>query len=387
MDTGNKTMIRDMNTNFILKTIIEKENISRAEIAKLSGLTKATVSAIVKLLIERRLVEETGSGASEKGRKPIMLKFCPDSGYTLSFDIGLTNISVLAANLAGQTVRYASYATPDSREHLIPLLCEITEQMTACLPASFYGLVGICLGIHGIVHENRILFAPYYPYASLDMVSPLKERFGVPVYIENEANLSVLGEQCYCFDCDNIIDISIHSGIGLGIILNGRLYSGIHGYAGEFGHSTIELNGRPCPCGNRGCFEQYASEQAILKDFMQLKKMSVLPDIRSFLESFRAGDSDAKTVMDAFTDYIAVGINNILNTLNPEIIVINSSFTAAFPELSDIILKKLPERIRPLCSLKASSLNSRSVLLGGACLSMKNFLGLETLRLGHYLWE
>lgn len=382
MDTGSKAMIRDMNTNFILKTIIEKENISRAEIAKLSGLTKATVSAIVKLLIDRCLVEETGSGSSEKGRKPIMLKFCPDSGYTLSFDIGLKTISLLAANLAGHTVRTVSCASPSSRDGLLPLLYEMTVEMIALLPASPYGVVGLCLGIHGIVHENRIIFTPYYPYAALDLVRPLTKRFNIPVYVENEANLSVIAEQCYCFDCDNIIDISIHSGIGLGIILNGRLYSGIHGYAGEFGHSTIELNGRPCPCGNRGCFEQYASEQALLKDFMRLKKMTAMPDISDFLESFLSGDSDAAAVMDAFTDYIAVGINNILNTLNPEIIVINSNFTAAFPELADTILKKLPERIRPLCHLRVSSLNSRSVLLGGACLSMKNFLGLETLRLG-----
>lgn len=384
MDTGSKAMIRDMNTNFILKTIIESTAVSRADIAKQSGLTKATVSAIVKLLLERRLVAETGIAMTDKGRKPIILKFCPDAGYTLSFDIGLSKISVLAANLAGQTVQTYAYDTPPKSEQLMPLLETVIHTLTTQLPESPYGLVGICIGIHGIVSDDRILFTPYYPYSDIDIKTPLENRFHVPIYVENEANLSVLAEQCYCFNCDSLIDISIHSGIGLGIILNGHLYSGQNGWAGEFGHSTIELNGRPCPCGNHGCLEQYASELAILKDYQILKHTKKLPDISELIENYSAGEAEARLVLHRFTDYIAAAVNNILGTLNPQFIVINSNLTTALPEFIDEIKKKLPDRIRPLCCLEISRLGSDSVLLGGACLAMKKFLGFTDIRLENY---
>lgn len=307
MDTGNKAMIRDMNTNFILKTIIEGKALSRADIAKQSGLTKATVSAIVRLLLDRGLIAETGIAMTDKGRKPIILNFCPDAGCILAFDIGRTKITVLAANLAGQSINTFVCPTPDSRESLLPLLENIIETMSKALPETTYGLVSICVGIHGIVNDNYIRFTPYYPYSDIDIKTPLESRFHIPVYVENEANLSVIAEQCYSFDCGSLVAMSIHSGIGLGIILDNRFYTGHNGCAGEFGHSTVELNGRPCPCGNRGCLEQYASELAILKDYAALKHADTLPDIGTLIKNYEAGEPDAVAVINRFTDYIAVG--------------------------------------------------------------------------------
>ena len=169
MDTGNKAMIRDMNTNFILKTIIEGKALSRADIAKQSGLTKATVSAIVRLLLDRGLIAETGIAMTDKGRKPIILNFCPDAGCILAFDIGRTKITVLAANLAGQSINTFVCPTPDSRESLLPLLENIIETMSKALPETTYGLVSICVGIHGIVNDNYIRFTPYYPYSDIEI--------------------------------------------------------------------------------------------------------------------------------------------------------------------------------------------------------------------------
>lgn len=384
MDTGNKAMIRDMNTNFILKTIIEGKALSRADIAKQSGLTKATVSAIVRLLLDRGLIAETGIAMTDKGRKPIILNFCPDAGCILAFDIGRTKITVLAANLAGQSINTFVCPTPDSRESLLPLLENIIETMSKALPETTYGLVSICVGIHGIVNDNYIRFTPYYPYSDIDIKTPLESLFHIPVYVENEANLSVIAEQCYSFDCGSLVAMSIHSGIGLGIILDNRFYTGHNGCAGEFGHSTVELNGRPCPCGNRGCLEQYASELAILKDYAALKHADTLPDIGTLIKNYEAGEPDAVAVINRFTDYIAVGVNNILGTLNPELIVINSNLTENIPALADEIVAKLPKHVRPLCHLKISELGSNSVLLGGVCLAMKKFLGFTDIRLERY---
>lgn len=385
MDTGNKALIRDMNTRFILKMIIEKGPISRADIAKLSGLTKATVSAIVKLLLDRQLISETGSAATQVGRKPILLKFRPESGYIIVFDIGRLETTVLAADLCGHTVKTQTYTTPADKESLLPGLIRTAGYMKETLPPSAYGVIGISIGIHGIVHDSTIVFAPYYPYTGIDLKTPLEDHFHIPVFVENEANLSVIGEHGFCFDYDNLAVLSIHSGIGLGVILHGHLYTGPDGYAGEFGHTTIELGGRPCPCGSRGCFEQYASEQALLKDYAKLKGLTDIPAFDAFQKAAAQNEPEALHILDVFTDYIAAGLNNIVQTLNPELIIISSRFTDANPSLIEAIRARMPERIRPLCRMKTSLLSSRAVLLGGVCLVLKNFLRLDRVRLERYL--
>ncbi|HIT05830.1 MAG TPA: ROK family transcriptional regulator [Candidatus Scybalocola faecipullorum] len=385
MDTGNKALIRDMNIRFILKMIIETGPISRADIAKLSGLTKATVSAIVKLLLDQQLVVETGSAATQKGRKPILLKFCPESGYIIVFDIGRLETTVLASDLCGHTIYLQTYPTPADKEALLPWLIQTIARLKDTLPPSIYGVVGICIGIHGTVHDSTIVFAPYYPYAGLQLKTPLEDYFHIPVFVENEANLSVIGEHGFCFDCDNLAVLSIHSGIGLGVILHGRLYTGPDGYAGEFGHSVIELGGCPCPCGNRGCLEQYASEQALLKEYARLKGLTRIPSFEMFKKAADQKEPGAVHILEIFTTYIAAGLNNIVQMLNPELIIISSRFTDTYPELIENIRAQLPRRIRPLCRMRTSLLSSRAVLLGGVCLVLKNFLRLDRVRLEKFL--
>ena len=136
-----------------------------------------------------------------------------------------------------------------------------------------YNLVGISLGIHGLVQDNQVSFAPYYDLSKINLAHELESYFDVPVYLENEANLSVIGEKTFQYDYKNIANISIHSGIGLGIIINDELYTGYNGRAGEFGHTIVEIGGRTCPCGNNGCLEQYVSEQALMKELAQRKEL------------------------------------------------------------------------------------------------------------------
>ena len=117
----------------------------------------------------------------------------------------------------------------------------------------------------------RLIFTPYYSLTELDIASDLNKTFNIPVYLENEANLSVIGEKTFFNDYSNIVNISIHTGVGLGLIIDNKLYTGYNGFAGEFGHSIVVPNGKPCPCGNKGCLEQYVSETSLLRNYSQLK--------------------------------------------------------------------------------------------------------------------
>ena len=136
----------------------------------------------------------------------------------------------------------------------------------------------------------------------------------------------MLGESIFTPDYKNVANISIHSGVGIGLLIDGDLYTGYSGYAGEIGHTIIDVDGRPCPCGNRGCLEQYVSEQALLKEFKERKKLDSA-DFETLASMYKDGDKDATLVVEKFIKFMTVCINNTLNSYNPDIVIINSSFT------------------------------------------------------------
>ena len=372
MITGSKELIRDINTQLVLDKIRQEGPISRATISKQLGLTKATISSIVQVLMDKDLVREIGSDNTKKGRKPILLQFNKGCGYVISLDLSPDFITVMSADLSGQNCSLRRVENRAGREEIIPILKGMISKAMKQLPVCTYGVVGISLGIHGVVHENIPHFVPYSPYAELDFAGALTERFGIPVLLENEANLAVLGEWNYSFHTPNMLSISVHSGIGLGIIMNNELIRGQNGFAGEFGHSIISVDGRPCPCGNHGCLEQYASERALLKTLSKVKGEEVTPD--RFATLYRAQDQDAIQTMKDFIKYLSVGINNLLNTINPEIIVVNSSFTMNFPEITKEIHANLYNYAQRFGRIEPSLLQDTAILLGGVTQCVRHFI-------------
>ena len=376
MITGSKELIRDINSHLILKSIITDGPISRADLAKKLGLTKATVSAIVQILLDDRLVLEIGSASTKKGRRPILLDFNHRAGQIICLDLEPDHITAFTSDLKGTHCTLKQLPPLEDPSTALSSLTSILEDIIAGLEKTDYGVVGICLGIHGIVHDNRIIFTPYYDLGDPDLARKLSAHFQIPVLAENEANLSVLGERTFCFPYSNMLNISIHSGIGMGILIDDVLYKGNRGFAGEFGHTIYMPKGRPCPCGNQGCLEQYASEWALLSDLAAKKgKPSISMD--DFLKLYQNQDADALCLVSDFIHYMSVGINNALNLFNPSLIIINSAFTIHIPDLTERIEQQLHSRIGPYCSIRPSSLQDTAILLGGACLSIKNFLGID----------
>jgi predicted NBD/HSP70 family sugar kinase len=379
MVTGSKELIRDINTNLVLETIINHTAISRAAIAKYLGLTKATISAIVQELINRKLVIEIGSDDTSLGRKPILLSLNKKAGYVVCIDIGVDTTSALISDLVGEDCSLKQIKTPRNTSSIVNVLIDLIESMKLPKDAP-YGLVGITLGIHGVVANNQVSFTPYYNLTGLNLAEGLEQHFNAPVYLENEANLSVIGEKTFQYDYSNIANISVHSGIGLGIIINHRLYTGYNGRAGEFGHTVIEIDGRQCPCGNKGCFEQYASERSLLKEFARSKSLEEA-SFEQFKEAYGANDPDALKIMEDFVKYMSIGVNNILNAYNPDIVIINSSFTINFPHITERIETALSSKMNSYIRIVPSVLQDTSILLGGICVAIKGFLGVELLKL------
>jgi predicted NBD/HSP70 family sugar kinase len=298
----------------------------------------------------------------------------------VSVDLGVDTISVMLTDLQGENCRLKQIKTPKSNDGILEALIRVIDSIKPEKDSTPYGLVGISLGIHGVVHDNMVSFAPYYNLQNYDLAGRLNEYFHTPIYLENEANLSVLGEKTFMHDYPNIAYISVHSGIGLGILINNELYTGYNGRAGEFGHTIIEIDGRECPCGNHGCLEQYVSERALLKEFA-VKKGKENVTFDSLIASYEAGDGDASQIIELFVKLMGICINNVLNAYNPDIIIINSSFTIFIPELTKRIEASLNSRMNSFIRIESSALQDSSILLGGICIVIKNFLGINTLNL------
>ena len=370
-----KYVIREMNEKLVLKTIIQEESISRADLAKQLNLNKTSVSSIVSDLIDKDLILETGSGESSGGRKPILVMFNRKAGFSLSFDVGPDYISSLLTYLDGSFVADSYMSTNNtSAEEISDLLKETIETHLSRLASSTYGIIGICIGLHGIVNENKLNFSPFYSFNQVDLKKELESRFEIPVFIENEANLAALGEQKLEPTVHNLVSLSVKYGIGAGVILNGALYTGADGHAGEVGHLITSMNGRKCPCGNHGCLEQYASEYHILQTYKEYENLKRVNFMR-FKQDYLKNKPMAQIVMSQFVGYMAIAVNNLITTFNPEIIIINSRITNQIEGIVDQIKDQLLYKGQGKIVVNASTLDRQATLLGGAHLNNVRFLG------------
>ena len=380
MTIGSKELIRDINSHLVLETIIEKAPISRADLSKTLGLTKATISSIVQDLIQNSLVIEIGSGDTSIGRKPTMLTMNEKAGCALCIDLGIQSVRYMITDLLGNQILHNVIEFGDGyKNNVVDVLESIID---TCLPHTQfhpYNLIGITIAIHGVTHDNQIIFTPYYNLPSIDLATILEQKYHVPVFLYNDSNLAVMGENIFSTKVENIASIYVYSGIGLGMILNNHLYAGANGYAGELGHTIIEINGRQCPCGNKGCLEQYASQRALLKELAQRKGKAKI-SFEEFASLYRKKDVDAQYIIAQFVKNMSAGINNLLNLYNPEVILLNSRFTAEFPELLDQIKALLLPRMEIADSIRLSKMNDDAILYGAAYISIINFLKLKNFR-------
>lgn len=381
--TGTTSMIRDYNQTLILENIIQEKVISRASLAKKLGVTKATVSTIIEILIGNNLVIETGSKNTVKGRKPINLMLNSEAGYVIAINLDNNNVSAAISNLTGENIHINNFAMDISPEYIIKNLENVINGMANYVDGGLVRIKGITIGIHGVVLDNKVVFTPNYTLDNIDIKKELEDIFNIPIYLENEANLSALAELSYCKQYDNMALLSIHTGVGIGFIANGELYSGFSGHAGEFGHTIIEVDGRECPCGAKGCLEQYISERAILREYQELICDNTVT-INDFINEYKNNNENAILVMNNFIKYTAVAIRNITNMLNPDIIIIDNIITNSCPNIVDDIKELIHPNLRPICNLIPSGIKEHNVLKGGIANSICKFLDIHKLDLHSY---
>jgi len=375
--TGDQALIKRINTAIVLECILRGAPLSRAQISEQSGLNKATVSSLVQDLIDGSLVREIGTGQSSGGRKPVMLEFVATAGYAIGIDLGVNYIRGALTDLRGGIVAERTSSLRDQEPGAaFEQLCGCIESLAAEAPPSPYGIIGIGVGVPGLVDESgAILFAPNLQWRDVPLQRQLAERFGLPVTIDNEANAGALGEQKHGAgrSISNLVYVSVGIGIGTGLILHKSLYKGSSGFSGEMGHLSIEARGKSCSCGNRGCWEMYASEQALLQEASSLG----FEDLEGLLAAAEAGRSDVLALFGEIGEYLGIGIANIVNVFNPDAVVIGNRMSQARPWLENALRQTVVQRalgfhLRKV-QLLFAELGERSAMMGAAEMAISGF--------------
>lgn len=382
--TWNQHVVKKENKTLVLNTIIQLSPISRADIAQRTGLNKGTVSSLVSELLEEHLIYESGPGESSGGRRPVMLLFNQTAGYSIGIDLGVNYLLGMITDLQGnifkeKVIRFNNLSYEEIKKNLFDMI----NGLIALAPESPYGIVGIGVGVPGTVSKNgKVLLAPNLNWQNIDLKSVLKEKYNVPIIIENEANAGAYGEKLFGAgkEAKNIVYVSVGIGIGVGLILNNQLYRGNNGFSGELGHMTIESSGAKCSCGNMGCWELYASEQALVKNANRTGLFSSSGEeasLDSLLELAESGDERAIQQFEDIGEYLAIGINNIINIFNPEQIIIGNRMASAERWLKHALEKRMLARTlwfqqRDL-EINFSELSTHSAALGITAFVVENF--------------
>ncbi len=375
--TGDQALIKRINTAIVLEYILRGSPLSRAQISEQSGLNKATVSSLVQDLIDGALVQEIGTGQSSGGRKPVLLEFVASSGYAVGIDLGVNYIRGVLTDLRGNVVAERTSALRLTEPNAaVDQLCGCIEHLMTEAPSSPYGIVGIGVGVPGLVDDNgTILFAPNLQWRDIPLQRLLTEKFSLPITIDNEANMGALGEQKYGVgrSINNLIYVSVGIGIGTGLILHKSLYKGASGFSGEMGHLSVEAHGKSCTCGNRGCWEMYASEQALLEQAAPLG----FEDLESLLVAASSGRQDVLELFSNIGEYLGVGIANIVNVFNPDAVVIGNRMSQARPWLENALRQTVVQRalgfhLRKV-QLLFAELGERSSMMGAAEMAIAGF--------------
>jgi predicted NBD/HSP70 family sugar kinase len=375
--TWNQQVVKKNNKALVLQLIMEKEPISRADIAQVSGLNKATVSSLVNELLAEELIYESGPGESSGGRRPVILHFNKIAGYSIGIDIGVNYVFCILTDLKGtilieknRVVNKTPYAAT------MDIVKEMVQSLIDEMPSSKYGIVGIGVGVPGIVNkEGTVLLAPNLGWKNMNIQKELEDLFHVPVIIENEANAGAFAEQQFgtAQDFQNIIYISAGIGIGVGIILNKELYQGKNGFSGEMGHMIIEMNGKSCNCGSKGCWEAYASEQALLE-----KAGQHIESLESLMELAETQNEQALNLFEEIGSYLGYGINNIINTFNPDQVIIGNRLALAREQIEDSIRTTIENHSLTYhqneFQLDFSKLGKYSIALGVSAFVIESFI-------------
>lgn len=320
-NASNMSTIRNANRAMVLRCIRERP-ISRIDISKSISLSKSAVTMIINDFIQEGLVQEVGIFDSAAGRKPILLDICPTHRYAVGVNLHRKNVSVVLTDLKGQLIDVSACRTDrfSAPEETLRWIYDAAMAMIAGRGLEPSRCIGIGCSCPGPLdyQSGMVLTPPKFPlFHHFPLHDRLEALFHLPVVVENNAVL--LANMEYYLDpvkqFRQSLFVVIMDGIGSAILSNGQIVRGSAGFAGELGHTSVDLHGPLCPCGNHGCLEQYVSLAALQQRFGFDSYEKVVDDAYS-------GKHYAQDILEFLAEYLASGIVNCINFLDIDAVIL-----------------------------------------------------------------
>ncbi|GGS03543.1 transcriptional regulator [Streptomyces nojiriensis] len=386
---GSQSSLHRANLERVVRAVRLAGSLTQAEIARATGLSAATVSNIVRELKDGGTVEVTDTSAG--GRRARSVSLSGDAGIVIGVDFGHTHLRVAVGNLAHQVLAEetepldvdASWADGFDRAEAL------VGRLIADIGVGLEKVIGVGLGVPGPidVESGTLGSTAILPgWAGINPRQELSQRLGVPVYVDNDANLGALGELVWGSGrgVKDLAYIKVASGVGAGLVINGQIYRGPGGTAGEIGHITLDESGPVCRCGNRGCLETFAAARYVLP----LLQGTHGPELtmERVVELAREGDPGCRRVITDVGRHIGSGVASLCNLLNPSRVVLGGSLAEAgelvlAPIRESVGRYAIPSAARQL-SVLTGSLGGRAEVLGALALVLSE-MGDSTLLSDH----
>ena len=389
MKKASQQQIKEQNQTLVLKIVFEHKSTSRAEIARISHLARTTVSDIVNGLIEEGLVNEIGTGLSIGGKSPILISLVDDSRHLIALDLAQNSFSGAVVNLRGQIRELISQPIHGRNgEKSLQVAYEIIDHL---IQYSSQSLVGISLATPGLVNtrEGTVIQSVNMDWRNFPLGPILQERYHLPVYVFNDCQAVAMGEYQYGkYPSEvNMIVVRVGRGIGAGIIINGQIFPGDSGYAGEIGHVVcVHSEGLPCRCGNSGCLETVSSATAVVQIAESLAAgtaVSILAEncgqitLEVLEKAFYAGDGLAQQIVLTAGNYLGEVIATLVGGLNVDRVILTGIMTRFGQLWLEAVQKNVRRNILPRLaqeiSIEIGHLKNNEAILGAAAVMASNY--------------
>lgn len=374
-----KENVKNLNKHAIIDLIRFTPNgISRVELARELNLTRAAITSIINDLQAMGIVDEV-EGQIRSGRKPIVLEINPHRGYVVGIDMGATHVTMLLANYAAHVVKDIEWTIDidDGPQKIISQIDEHLHQMLMEMNLRMEEIKAICLGVPGpvVLRGGMVSEPPIMPgWDKFPIESYIQSLWDVPVTLGNDAELGAIGEWAYGAGRgeENLAYVKVGRGIGAGMLLDGQIYHGADGSAGEIGHITIDENGPLCSCGNRGCLEAMAGGNAVAKRAVELVKKGQRTELSTIrpVDSIQSkdviaaacnGDLVAQQILSETGAHLGTAIAGLVNLFNPSMIIVGGGVS----QIGDLLLEPIRQTVQKRSLRMASKrLRISTALLG-----------------------
>lgn len=378
----NHSKIKESNRKKIISLLLKKNEIAKLDISRILDISITTVSTNINELKREGIVEDVRSLESTGGRKAIAIKLNENCRYSIGVALTPSHIKITLVNLKKKIIESLRIRHKNNGiENMISIIKENLDLIMKKYDLNSENLLGVGFSLPGTVDFNEGVIKYSYLLEAKDF--NLKGKFeylNVPIYVDNEANLSAYYEFLNRKDMlENLLYVSITDGLGLGIVINGKIYRGENNSSGEFGHIKVAMNGKKCKCGAKGCLEAYTSMNALIESYNEMS-LEDISDIDEFEELYMKNDLATKKALDKYLKILGIGISNLIMLLDPNSIIIGGDINSLLTDKIDI-LKKVVYKDNLFtdensCSISVASFKE-SYLLGAAMLPIEEFLEIK----------